>query len=142
MEPVGFRCPVGFKNYPLDLRVSTGAATSEGGRGACNTLDRAASGDSMKESDSDQQEFGEQPTDYSSVGRELLRGHLEENGAEAFVVLQNLGRKAGRGEFGERELYQLREIHAEIGQTLELVETEVFDGNLKAAPSDGGVTDE
>jgi hypothetical protein len=96
----------------------------------------------MKESDSDQQEFGEQFIDYSVVGRELLRGRLDENGANAFTVLQSLGRDVGRGTFGKEELYQLRQIHSEIGQTLELIETAASDGNLKAEASDGGATAE
>lgn len=51
METVGFRCPVGFKNYPVDLRVSTGTITSKGGRGDGGSLDRAGE-TSMRESSS------------------------------------------------------------------------------------------
>ena len=50
VETVGFRCPVGFKNYPSDLLVGTGTITSKGGRGDDASHDRAAYEDSMNES--------------------------------------------------------------------------------------------
>jgi hypothetical protein len=142
METVGFRCPVGFKNYPADVGVSAGAATVEGGRGVGGSLDRAANQDSMTESDTQRQEFGAQSVNYSAVGQRLLRGRFERHAADFGTRLGELAKIAEAGEFGYAELEELYGIQEQLNQTVHLVEDV---GGLDGAKTmregyDGGAT--
>ena len=69
MQTVGFRCPVGFKNYPASLLSSTGTITAKRWSGRYDALDRAGE-TSMHESDTQRQESSEE-YDYREETRFL-----------------------------------------------------------------------
>jgi hypothetical protein len=121
MESVGFRCPVGFKNYPPHLSVSTGTATSEGGRGVVPPS-TVLGPTSMNESDTQRQEFGAQSVNYSAVGKHLLRDRLERDGADLGTRLSALAKIAGEGEFGVSELEELYQLQQQLNETVALIE--------------------
>jgi len=114
---------VGFITRPTYSPVGTGTITSKGGRGVCGSLDRAPPGKrSMKDSDTSGQESVAGPINYEAVGKELLRAELDRLGSDAFVKLQQLGRIAEDGDLGSAQVAELRQLHNELGQVVELVE--------------------
>jgi len=76
----------------------------------------------MKDSDTSGQESVAEAINYEAVGKELLRAELDRLGSDAFVKLQQLGRIAEDGDLGPAQVAELRQLHNELGQLIELVE--------------------
>jgi len=118
MRSAEIRCPVGFKNYPRNLLVSTGTTTSEreGGRGAWNSLDRAAKSMTANESNPCEGESVDGASVYEEAAR-IGEGYVIS--AYEHLVTENFDPEAA-----------LREIESARRELEELIDDE--DG------SDGG----
>jgi hypothetical protein len=118
MQAVGFRCPVGFKNYPVELRVGTGTITSKGGRGA-TTPSTVLENTSMEESDTKRQECsGEQSSDRQ-VARFLSEFVVQRRTEALTTELKNLQYGLSQDRFVGEE--QFRAVEQQLEETIEAV---------------------
>ena len=118
MRTAGFRCPVGFINYPSYLSVGTGTITSKGGRGAADALDRAGE-TSMEESDTKRQECSGEQSNDRQVARFLSEFVVQQRTEALTAELKELQYDLSQDRYVDEE--QFNAVEEELEQTLEAV---------------------
>ena len=144
MAVAGFRCPVGFKNYPSDLLVSTGILTpaatrlgSEDGSGPVLGADRRAS---MQDSETQRQECSE-VSDHREAASILLADRLVRVADDIHDSIHSAAVAAEEDRLSPSDVGSLRVQLQQLEDVIPLAEA-VAAENVKQEPSDGGATAE
>ena len=123
MQTVGFRCPVGFINYPPYLsgstEILTPAATRSGSEGRRKPSLGAAIQDSMTDSETQRQECSEE-YDYRESARFLSEFLLRRSHFDVDAEMGQLVSDLHSDQYIEQD--QLRETAEALGHALDAVE--------------------
>lgn len=136
MQTVGFRCPVGFINYPPYLSGSTEILTPTATRSGSEGRRKPALGaerDSMSDSETQRQECDEQ-YDYREATRFLCSEIIHREQEDATTLLSSLGYDLSRDRYISQE--QIRETTMALSRAIEAVQV-VAEAQPSTDPVDG-----